>query len=127
HERVQAGDQRSADEGSGSSSIVPPSRAQDPSSSHNLPQQLTPFIGREEELARINELLDSPDYRLITLVGLGGVGKTRLAIQAAAEQVNTFDDGVRYIPLAAVSGPELLASSIAQAVGLRFGGSLPPE
>jgi len=94
---------------------------------HNLLQQLTPFIGREVELARLVELLDSPDYRLITLVGLGGVGKTRLALRAAYEQVCAFDDGVRYIPLAEVASPELMASSIAESVGLRFGGSGQPE
>lgn len=94
---------------------------------HNLPEQLTPFIGREEELARLNEMLDSPDYRLITLVGLGGVGKTRLALQAAYEQVIAFGDGVHYIPLAAVDRSQLIVSSIAQAVGLRFGGSEQPE
>jgi predicted ATPase/DNA-binding SARP family transcriptional activator/Tfp pilus assembly protein PilF len=127
YESIKTGSQESG-VGSRESEATTDSRLPTPDSQkQNLPQQLTPFIGREEELARINELLDSPDYHLITLVGLGGVGKTRLALQAAQEQVGTFDDGVHYVPLAAVGGPELMASSIAQAIGLHFAGSEQPD
>ena len=94
---------------------------------HNLPQQLTPFVGREDELARLTELLDGADYRLITLVGQGGAGKTRLAIQAAAAQGSAFADGICFVALAGVSQPDLLAASIAQAIGLRFEPTEPPE
>src|SRR5436305_319573 len=87
---------------------------------HNLPRQLSPFIGREAEIARIIEQLDSPDYSLVTITGPGGVGKTRLALQVAAEQEGAFDNGVFWVPLAALDSPELVTSAIAQAVGLRF-------
>lgn len=84
-------------------------------SRHNLPVVLTPFIGREEELAKLEELLQAPHYRLVTLTGPGGVGKTRLAAQA---QVGAFHDGVFFVPLVAVSSPDLLALTIASATGL---------
>jgi predicted ATPase len=93
----------------------------------NLPQQLTPFIGRDAEVARLTELLDGTDYRLITLVGQGGAGKTRLALQAAAAQEGTFAAGICFVPLAGVSTPDLLAASIAQALGFRFEPTEPPE
>ncbi|MFL5731579.1 MAG: ATP-binding protein, partial [Chloroflexia bacterium] len=79
-----------------------------------------PFIGREGELSRIIEQLDSPDYFLVTIIGPGGMGKTRLALQVAAAQVGAFDDGVFWVPLVALDSPELVTSAIAQAVGLRF-------
>src|SRR5207244_3140676 len=94
--------------------------------SHNLPRQLTPFIGRTVELERILERLDSPDYYLITLMGPGGAGKTRLALEAASRQVGAFDDGVYWVPLASVNSPELLVSSIAQAIGFHFEASEAP-
>ncbi len=91
-----------------------------PNALNNLPQPLTPFIGRDAELRLIIERLDSPDYRLITLIGPGGVGKTRLALRAAAEQVGAFAGGVYWVALAALTDPDLIPLSIAQAVGLRF-------
>ena len=69
---------------------------------HNLPAALTPFVGRERELAQIEECLQDPACRLLTLVGLGGIGKTRLALEAAMEQVNAFEHGVFFVPLASV-------------------------
>lgn len=79
---------------------------------HNLPPAPTPFIGREGELAAIGRLLAEGECRLLTLIGPGGVGKTRLALQAAAEQVDTFADGVFYLPLVALTAAELLASTL---------------
>jgi predicted ATPase/DNA-binding SARP family transcriptional activator len=93
----------------------------------NLPRQLTPFVGREEELRLLIERLDSPDTCLLTVVGPGGVGKTRLAQRAAWEQVGAFADGVYWIPLAAVSSPALLASSIAQSIGFQFEAAEDPQ
>src|SRR5436190_5480495 len=110
------------DDGSGVSSIV-----HRLSSRHNLPAQVTPLIGREDELARITEVLDSIDYHLLTLLGPGGVGKTRLALQAAFEQLGRFADGVFWVPLASVNSPELLASSIAQSIEFHFQGSENPR
>jgi hypothetical protein len=68
----------------------------------NLPIQPTPFVGRERELAEVLALLDS--HRIVTLTGPGGSGKTRLALQAAAESVERYGDGVWFVPLAAVPG-----------------------
>jgi predicted ATPase/class 3 adenylate cyclase len=82
----------------------------------NLPVQPTPLIGRERELAEVLELLRS--HRLVTLTGPGGSGKTRLALQAAAELVGEFPGGVWFISLAALREPELVKPTIAQTLGI---------
>ncbi len=87
---------------------------------HNLPVQPTPFVGREKEVAQVLALLDNPACRLLTLVGPGGIGKTRLALQAAAEKVEDFLHGVYFVPLAALTGPEFLVSAIADALRFSF-------
>lgn len=87
---------------------------------NNLPPQNTPFVGREQELAQIVEQLAQPDCRLLTLAGPGGVGKTRLAIQAAAEAIELFPDGVFFVPLAVLHDPDLVVSAIASAVNFSF-------
>jgi transcriptional regulator with XRE-family HTH domain len=70
-----------------------------------LPQQWTPFVGRENELAKIRELLQNTSRcRLLTLVGPGGIGKTRLAIEAAGTLLENFVDGVIFVPLAGIRG-----------------------
>lgn len=83
-----------------------------------LPQQTTPFVGREEELAALQALLARPECRLITLVGQGGIGKTRLAIRAAADAAPHFPHGVYFVPLAPVCYPEFVASSVLTALTL---------
>jgi len=85
---------------------------------NNLPTQPTPFIGRREELDEIRILLQSGDCRLLTLVGLGGSGKTRLGIQAATEQLERFVHGVYFVPLASLNSPDLIAPTIAEALQL---------
>ncbi len=87
---------------------------------HNLPMPLTPLIGREAELARISECLRDPSCRLLSLVGPGGSGKTRLALEAVAAQRGQFEHGVYYVPLAPPQSVQSLAAAIAQAVGLVF-------
>lgn len=83
----------------------------------NLPQPLTSFVGRERELVEIKRLL--PDRRLLTLVGVGGIGKTRLALQVAAEVVDAYHDGVWFVDLASLVDPALVPSTVAQALGVR--------
>ncbi len=84
---------------------------------HNLPQQLTSFIGREKEMAEVKRLLTVS--RLLTLTGVGGAGKTRLALQVAAESVDDYPDGVWLVELAALSDPALVPTAAASALGLR--------
>ncbi len=89
---------------------------------HNLPLSLTPFIGRKTELAKLAELLNDPHCRLLTLVGLGGIGKTRLALEVAQAHQRYFRDGVYFVSLAglapAASGslPDQLAIAILTAL-----------
>jgi predicted ATPase len=85
----------------------------------NLPIPATPFLGREQELARVLELLD--DARLLTLTGPGGTGKTRLALQAAAEASDDYPDGVFWVPLAPLGDPRLVLEQAAIAVGAKDG------
>jgi DNA-binding SARP family transcriptional activator/predicted ATPase len=85
-------------------------------SPHNLPPPSTPFVGRKKELAYLAHLLAQSDCRLLTLVGLGGIGKTRLALQTAAEHLTAFKDGVFFAPLVDVCTSDLLAAALAQAL-----------
>ncbi len=90
--------------------------------SYNLPRPLTPFIGRQQELSTLIDLLEQADQRLLTLIGPGGVGKTRLALQAARKVVGSFEDGTIFVNLAHVSSREYLIDAIAQALALPISG-----
>jgi predicted ATPase/class 3 adenylate cyclase len=83
----------------------------------NLPVPATTFVGRGHELDELGALLDR-GVRLLTLTGPGGVGKTRLALQAVAGAVDAFPDGVWWVPLASVRDPDLVLSSVALALGV---------
>jgi predicted ATPase/class 3 adenylate cyclase len=85
----------------------------------NLPEQPTPFVGRERELAEVLGLLGRKDVRLLTLTGPGGSGKTRIAVQAAAELVEEQEHGVWWIGLQAVRDPALVLPAIAATIGAR--------
>ena len=78
---------------------------------NNLPEQTTPFIGRDDELTDVAGLLG--ECRLVTLVGPGGMGKTRLGLQAAAAQIDTYRDGVYFVSLAPLSSSEFMVGTIA--------------
>ena len=89
---------------------------------HNLPAALTPFIGREREVASVTSQLLRPNVRLLTLTGPGGVGKTRLGLQAAAQVQAAFADGVWFVALAPIQAPDLVVPTIAQVLGVKAGG-----
>ncbi len=92
-----------------------------------LPRQPTPFVGREEELAELGRLLADPDCHLLTLVGPGGIGKTRLALQAASRNKDHFLHGACFVPLEAVPSAALLVPAIADALEFSFYGREAPE
>ncbi len=93
---------------------------------HNLPAELTSFIGRQAELSQIKDLLAGV-YRLVSLTGSGGVGKTRLALRAAWEQLQNFPDGVWLVELASLSDAELLPQAVISALGLRVDIGISPQ
>ena len=82
----------------------------------NLPEALTSFIGREREMVEIKRLLASK--RLVTIVGAGGIGKTRLALQAAAEVIDAYRDGVWLVELASIRDPSLVPTAVARSLGV---------
>jgi class 3 adenylate cyclase len=84
--------------------------------STNLPSPGTSFVGRTEELDAIEGLLEDPDCRLLTLVGPGGAGKTRLAVEAAARRVDRYAHGVHFVPLTSVPTTDLIAPALAEAL-----------
>jgi predicted ATPase len=84
---------------------------------HNLPSELSSFVGREKELAEVKRLLENT--RLLTLTGAGGCGKTRLALAVASEVVEGFEDGVWLVDLAPLADPSLVPQALASALGAR--------
>jgi predicted ATPase/DNA-binding SARP family transcriptional activator len=93
----------------------------------NLPTPLTPFIGRERELADLGRLIADPACRCITLVGPGGIGKTRLALQVASVHRNVFAQGAAFVPLVAIDSVEVMVPAIAEALGFSFYGPTSPR
>src|SRR5690348_7890750 len=93
---------------------------------HNLPHAAAPFVNRVSEIAEIADRLNIPNCRLLTLVGPGGIGKTRLAVQVAANCAEQFDDGVYFVPLQSLDSPEFILSAIVDVVSpeSRSGGDL---
>jgi predicted ATPase/DNA-binding SARP family transcriptional activator len=88
-------------------------------SNYSIPAQTTPFIGRDRELAEAETLLRRPDVRLVTFTGVGGTGKTRMALEVAADLADAYPDGVFFVPLASVGDEKQVVPAVAQALGLR--------
>src|SRR5215218_7073236 len=92
---------------------------------NNLPMQPTPLVGREREVGEVRGRILAPEVRLLTLTGPGGTGKTRLALQAAADLIEEFEDGVFFVALATLTDHTLVTSSVAQVLGVRESGDQP--
>ncbi|MDQ3222357.1 MAG: adenylate/guanylate cyclase domain-containing protein, partial [Gemmatimonadota bacterium] len=90
---------------------------------NNLPLQPTPFVGREEQVARVVSVLRREDVRLLTITGPGGVGKSRVALQTAADVLEDFSDGVWFVDLSPLDDPALVPSAIGDVLGVREEGS----
>jgi predicted ATPase len=87
---------------------------------HNLPVQPTPFVGREAELTEVARLLGDPDVRLLTILGAGGMGKTRLALETGAAEIGNFEHGVYFVSLAPLRSVDAIVPTVAEAVGFSF-------
>jgi predicted ATPase/DNA-binding CsgD family transcriptional regulator len=87
---------------------------------HNLPWQTTLFVGRHQEMSELAHLLGSADIRLITILGAGGMGKTRLALETARTHLSRFPDGVYFVPLAPLHSGEHILPAIAEQIGFQF-------
>ncbi|MEM7111106.1 MAG: tetratricopeptide repeat protein [Chloroflexota bacterium] len=105
---------------------------------HNLPSTLTPYFGRQSTLAELTQLLLNPDHRFVTLLGEGGVGKTRLSLEVARRVLNGFGDGVWFVPLAGLASGNVsandeetieddIASAIAQVLNHSLSGKESPK
>ena len=105
-------------------SPIPPPPEQPKS---NLPTPLTPLVGREYEAAMIVQQLLNPACRLLTLTGPGGVGKSRLALEAAHKSQDIYPHGVFFVPLAGTASPEFILPAIAEVVGFTFTGAENPQ
>jgi predicted ATPase/class 3 adenylate cyclase len=97
-------------------SEFPPLRTGTAEVSQHLPVQLTSFVGRDEQMVDVRNLLGC--NRLVTLTGAGGVGKTRMALQVAAALAREYDDGARYVDLAPITDPDVVPVAMARALGL---------
>ncbi|MBN1812364.1 MAG: tetratricopeptide repeat protein [Anaerolineae bacterium] len=94
---------------------------------HNLPAQVTPFVGREATLSEIGERLADPACRLLTLVGPGGSGKTRLALETASRRLDDYEHGVFFVSLAPLDAVESIVPTVAQALAFSFHGEGEPK
>ncbi len=94
---------------------------------HHLPFTPTPLLGRESELAAMERIFNESQCRLLTLTGVGGIGKTRLGIEFASRWRGMFPDGVHYVPLASINSAELIAPAIAEVLEFSFSGPAEPK
>ena len=98
-----------------------------PGPNTQLPSPPTPLVGREQELKALGQLLTDPQCRIITLVGPGGIGKTRLAIEIAFQMEDNFADGVFFVPLAHVNSARFVVPVVADAIGFTFQSAVSPD
>ncbi|MCB8989370.1 MAG: tetratricopeptide repeat protein [Ardenticatenaceae bacterium] len=94
---------------------------------HHIPAQTTAFLGREQEQLAIADYLQNPQCRLLTLIGSGGSGKTRLAVQVAGDEFANFEHGVFFVPLTAVDSTANLLITLAESINLPLAGQKPPQ
>lgn len=92
---------------------------------HNLPALTTRLIGREKVIKQVREIIANPEVRIITLLGPGGIGKTRLALFVAGEMRGDFEDGMFFVPLASLNDPQFIAPAILQTLQLKEAANLP--
>ncbi len=98
-----------------------------PAAPNNLPAFTTPFVGREQEIEELTQVMGEPGTRLITLLGPGGIGKTRVAVATAERWLEYFMHGVFHVPLAPISDIDLIPSTIAEHIRFTFGGAADPK
>jgi predicted ATPase/DNA-binding SARP family transcriptional activator len=116
-----------------SKQVIPTAVESEPLPRHNLPAQLTPFVGRKTDLVQLAARLRDPTCRLLTIVGPGGMGKTRLALQTAQQVLASeaspaaFADGIFFVALAGVGSPDLLVSTMATTLNFTFYGNGDPK
>ncbi|MFN8489179.1 MAG: BTAD domain-containing putative transcriptional regulator [Caldilineaceae bacterium] len=108
------------------SAPAPPSKPPTAAPQHHLPVPITSFVGRTREVAAICDRLRQPQVRLLTLHGVGGVGKTRLALQAARQLLSDFSDGCAWVELAPLQAAAQLPMALVQSLGLSEGAGLDP-
>jgi len=106
--------------------VVVPKESKQPPTSH-VPSQPTPMIGRDIEYSALERLFNDPQCRLLTLTGVGGIGKTRLALEFAARKQAAFPGGVFYFPLSAITSPCKIIFSIAEGLACAFSGPAEPK
>ncbi len=102
-------------------------QSHNPVGAYRLPQPLTPFVGREQELAEISQMLADPACRLLTLLGPGGIGKTRLAIQTAVNLVEKFANGACFVSLQSIPTPDTLIPAVADALNIQLADQQEPQ
>lgn len=93
----------------------------------NLPSYSTSFVGRQKELSEIGPLLTKPEIRLVTIAGPGGIGKTRLSVEAVRARIDSFSDGIFFVPLSPLHSVGEIVPAIARTIQLRLHGDESPE